>query len=844
MNDHTTASDPCGDSTVFSSGPPEGVKGGKAGGCGVSNEEFIRAIFTEVALDAHVAVCVKAGDPQNGGWTARKAFSSFGSLLPTTNNYLSCSTFRANAKKQLRARKTQFSACHFFMLDDIGTKVELSKVGLELSWLIETSPGNHQGGIILKSPLADAKEADAILNAIIAAGLCDPGASGAQTRWVRLPVAINGKFEHQSDAGQAPACRLVQWNPSARYTPEEIVQGLGLVIASPSAQPSPGASGAAADDEDDVITPRARVNPVVTALKARGLYKSQLDSGKHDITCPWVSEHTDAVDHGSAYFEPDETYPLGGYCCQHSHRDKYKISALLTFLGVRAAEARHKPVIRILAGEINRVLDAAECELANLGHHYQAGGLIVSISIDPTSGDPIIVPTSAPALTRVLAHALTWEKIGNRSAQWVRTDPPARHVAILHESQKYRHLPPLKGLARQPYFRESDGELIMHPGYDKATQRYGAFEPSDFALPAPTLDAAKEALALLRKLLSEFHFVHPHDEAAALAAILTAAVRPTLDYAPAFHVQASVYGSGKTYLCDLIGAFAGPGANTKVSYPTTSEEATKVILSLLLTAPAVVEFDDMDGDWLPHGTIKRMLTASHITDRILGASRTATVSTQTVLLGSGNNVGPVRDLLRRVLTIHLNPRCATPATITYQGDPLARVRQNRAKYVCAALTIIQAYRSAGAPRMEAQTIASYSGHWSVYCRFPLIWLGLPDPATNLLDQIRHDPDGDALKTFLAAMHQEFGSEYVTVRKILAHTALNEELGDAMREFPIVERERVNPSKLGWFLKKHINRIVGNYELQRGYADGRVAWRVLLVDPTPPLPPLPASDCST
>jgi hypothetical protein len=51
-----------------------------------------------------------------------------------------------------------------------------------------------------------------------------------------------------------------------------------------------------------------------------------------------------------------------------------------------------------------------------------------------------------------------------------------------------------------------------------------------------------------------------------------------------------------------IGAFAGPAGNAKVSYPTTSEEATKVILSLLLTSPAVIEFDDMDTDWIPHGT--------------------------------------------------------------------------------------------------------------------------------------------------------------------------------------------------------------------------------------------------
>ena len=93
-----------------------------------------------------------------------------------------------------------------------------------------------------------------------------------------------------------------------------------------------------------------------------------------------------------------------------------------------------------------------------------------------------------------------------------------------------------------------------------------------------------------------------------------------------------------------------------------------------------------------------MLTADAITDRILGVSKTATVSTRTLFLGSGNNVGPIRDLLRRVLTIHLDPRCATPATMTYKGFPVDKVRQRRSVYVAAVLTIIQAWRRAGSPR--------------------------------------------------------------------------------------------------------------------------------------------------
>jgi hypothetical protein len=39
--------------------------------------------------------------------------------------------------------------------------------GFELSWLIETSPGNHQGGIILAEPVTDGRGAVRLLNAVI-----------------------------------------------------------------------------------------------------------------------------------------------------------------------------------------------------------------------------------------------------------------------------------------------------------------------------------------------------------------------------------------------------------------------------------------------------------------------------------------------------------------------------------------------------------------------------------------------------------------------------------------------------------------------------------------------------
>ena len=113
-----------------------------------------------------------------------------------------------------------------------------------------------------------------------------------------------------------------------------------------------------------------------------------------------------------------------------------------------------------------------------------------------------------------------------------------------------------------------------------------------------------------------------------------------------------------------------------------------------------------------------------------------------------------------------------------------------------------------------------------------MWLGYPDPATALLEQVRHDPDGE--------WYAAFGSTPTTVRKAVDHASYNQDnLLDAMREFPVEERGEINRTKLGRILKKNANRIIGALEFQKSKADGRTAWRVVPVK-TPPLPPSASS----
>jgi hypothetical protein len=161
---------------------------------------------------------------------------------------------------------------------------------------------------------------------------------------------------------------------------------------------------------------------------------------------------------------------------------KFKIGALLEFLSVSVVAAKMKPTIKVSGGELHRIVDRAEQELARSGKYYQRGGLITSISVDPATGESQIIPTSKPAMTRALSCAAVWQRYDKRSDEWVMCDPPERHCIVLFDAQTYAHMPPLAGIARQPYMRSS-GHIVSTAGYDTDSAMFGVFDARQFSIP-------------------------------------------------------------------------------------------------------------------------------------------------------------------------------------------------------------------------------------------------------------------------------------------------------------------------------------------------------------------------
>jgi hypothetical protein len=370
-------------------------------------------------------------------------------------------------------------------------------------------------------------------------------------------------------------------------------------------------------------------------------------------------------------------------------------------------------------------------------------------------------------------------------------------------------------------------------GFDMASGMFGAFDERAFKVPArPDKAAAERALADLQELLVEFSFTKACDGAAALAAMLTAAIRPALPVAPMFHTKAPQIASGKSYLCSLIAAFGGPAAPSAYAFPTTEEECAKLLLSALLEAPPVLIFDNLTSDLTPFKALCSALTEEFITGRVLGVSKTATVPTQVLLMSSGNNVDAVRDMARRTVTIALDPKCETPATRRFSADPLVTVRQRRAHFVSQTLTIVRAYIVAGCPPQDLPALGSY-GEWTRLVRAPLKWLGLPDAAEAVFTNMASDPDRETLGRLLSAWRSAFGTSPTTVReaveKVHAIGGNKTDLAEVLREIA-EDRGEINRKRLGRWVARHQGRVVNDQRFERDStkSGGSERWRVSTV----------------
>lgn len=797
----------------------------------ITNQDFLREAFSvDLALQTSACPVLVSFRGSPSGAVNWGGIAYNGSNAPestTANNYYSISTFRPEKDGSCRRRKSAFFAQFVIVFDDVTSKIIANKKKAQIpidrirvppSFVIETSSENYQVGFFLKEPITDARIADSLSDAIIRAGLSDPGATGPTARLMRLPRGCNGKYKPEYE------CRLRLWCPDKRYSMTDIIRGFDLVVgvrpavSSTSCMSARSRVPAETEEKNAVFTPVPQINPVLQRLKERGLVKQKLGFGKYDITCPWAHQHTDQADTGAVYWEPDEAHPIGSFKCLHSHCVGRSIKDLLEFLGINAEEAYMLARITIRPGETKRIVNATNTVLAQTSCYFQRGGRVARVMNSGLEGKLMVEEVNVSCLLVDLSSLTRWQRFDGRSKQMLVCDPPAKYLQAILDGGSHTPLPELIGITRQPLVRK-DGAIRAVPGYDPETKLYGDFKARDFSVPeAPTKKDAERALDEIEALLKEFPFEEECDRSATVAAMLTAGIRAQLKVAPMFHVRAYLPGSGKSYLTSLIALFATGDDVGASNFPTNDEECQKLFISLLLPAPPVILFDNLTTDIFPHKSLCMVLTEPVVSGRILGSSRVTELSTRTLILSSGNNVGPLRDMTRRVVPIYLNPTEELPVTRCYKHpELLEEVKKQRGKYVSCTLTIISAWIRAGAPRSPSLSAFNSYSQWSDLCRQPLLWLGRPDPAQRVFEVMAEDPEREQAGTVFDSIQGYFKQRPFTVRELaqwLETNPVHSEIFGIFEEAGLAGNYSLDRKRTGWWLKHHEGWSVNGKKLIR------------------------------
>ena len=512
-------------------------------------------------------------------------------------------------------------------------------------------------------------------------------------------------------------------------------------------------------------------------------------------------------------------------------------------------------LIALLGGRIEQNLDDIEQALLEqrIGIFQRNGDLVMpgAVSVEVRGGETIeavgLIEVSAGSLVEVITSAAMLGKYDARSKQTVPINcPPAIADAYMKRKGRWRHRP-LTGIANAPTLRP-DGTLLDQPGYDPETGLLYIPQPGVVfpAIPEdPSRADALNALVVLDELICRYPFVSPEARSVAIAAILTAVIRRILPTAPGFGFTSPVPGSGKGLLCDTI-AHLAHGRQPSSLTQGNEEETEKRISSALMRADSVIVIDNIT-EPVTGAKLLSVLTQQFADLRPLGTSKLVGHDTRTLFLFNGNNLTIPGDMCRRILVCGIDPACEHPERRAFDFDPLDRVKQDRGRYLMAALTILRAYfiereymsLSAlfGQPvKAGADPLGSYV-EWSRWVRDALLWLGQADPVATIDTSKDLDPIAERIAAVFHHWAEIIGEDVrITVKGAIAaasDASFSEQpksgLLDAFNTVaaPMVRGadQRVDPLRLGKWLSRHKNRVVGGRRIVPvpEKRDGNAQW---------------------
>ena len=391
--------------------------------------------------------------------------------------------------------------------------------------------------------------------------------------------------------------------------------------------------------------------------------------------------------------------------------------------------------------------------------------------------------------------------------------------------------PKLSGIITAPTM-SADGRLIDTPGYDDLSKLLYVADPSDEPIKIPNRPSQEQiasAVSVLMAPFEDFPMDGTESRSALFAALLTAPVRSGLPTSPCFAFDAPTQGSGKTKLALCIGALATGRVEPLLPPPNDDDETRKKLATEILSAKQVVIFDNIERQ-LSSPVLAAFLTSPSWSDRILGSNAKVEGENRILVAITGNNLCVVGDLVRRTLTIRIDPKIEASEVWRreFPFDPLDHVINNRQKLVTAALTILQGFVQAGMPKGGVGNLASFE-QWDKLIRQCVIWVSdqgygkFCDPIKRLTESAINDPDHLKLRALLNAWHQNFGEEGMTVKQLIESIDMRPLITEVSADRSGYPDSRV----FAGYLRKRLERIIDGLKLIRENGRANTSrWRVV------------------
>jgi hypothetical protein len=437
--------------------------------------------------------------------------------------------------------------------------------------------------------------------------------------------------------------------------------------------------------------------------------------------------------------------------------------------------------------------------------------------------EPILVELTATGVEMLLEKYVRWEAHKKFGPTYFAALPQAFIVALMEYPNS--SIPVVRTINTSPLVTMSGG-LIDGAGLDRATGLFHRIDPVlRKCLPQekPTEEQIKQSLSFL---LDEWLVDVALDAVGKCVAImlaLTVLQRALLPERPAFFVTAGQRGGGKTTLINMIIAAVSGRRAAAAAWSDKVEERKKALFAYFRQSVATLVWDNIArGSTVTCPHIEAALTASEISDRVLGVSFVETVSATTVQIFTGNSIAPRGDLASRSFILTLNVDRPDPENRSFaHADPLAWTLANRTKILSALYTIL----IGGVLRRPEGQVAKtrFKDWWGLIgwsVEYAASLLGIKPDCTELLRASEdEDEDASAASQVLTILSKRWrDKEFKAQQVVLALSAVNsavdesaeqaQELAAALGELAGKPIEKPTALGIGKLFQKHLtNRPV-------------------------------------